>query len=411
MKISKSLSGPQQRNLLIVLTVFLGLIGGIAFDRLTTGMLVLGGPSLNFGLITEAWDVIDKVYVDREALKERPLTYAAIDGMVNALGDTGHSRFLSPDMVKALKQREQNNYEGIGAEVRTKGGYVVIVAPIQGSPAQLAGLRPGDIILKVNGNNVTGLTLDKVVEQITGPPGTQVTLTVLDPRSGQTKDVSLTRSRIVLHEVTWRQCPGTTLAHLHIANFNKGAVEDLRKALAAIKGSGARGVILDLRNNPGGLLREAVAGASQFLAGGDVLLVKNAGGEIKPISVQPGGMATDIPIAVLVNGGTASASEIVAGALQDAKRATILGETTFGTGTVLSEFALSDGSALLLAIEEWLTPKGHVIWHKGIAPDVVIALPANAAPLFPESEGNLSPAQLRESADLQLLKAIELLGK
>ncbi len=408
MNISNSFS-EKQRSLSITLAIAVGLVGGIAFDRLST-TTVSNAPGLNIGLISQAWNIIERDYVDRGALKTLPLTYAAIDGMVNALGDTGHSRFLNPDMVKRLRQQEQNNYEGIGAEVHIKDGHVVIVAPIQGSPAQKAGLHPGDIILRVDGNSVTGLTLDKVVEQIAGPLGTKVVLTILDPRTDRTRDVTLTRSRIALHEVSWRQFPETHFVHLHIANFNKGVMQDLRKALDDIKKSEIHGLILDLRNNPGGLLNDAISVASQFLAGGNVLLVKNAQGDTKPIAVVPGGMATGIPMAVLVNGGTASASEIVAGALQDAKRAPIVGETTFGTGTVLSRFNLSDGSALLLAIEEWLTPEGHVIWHKGVVPDVVVALPANATLLFPESEADLSSSQLRETADLQLLRAMELLG-
>jgi carboxyl-terminal processing protease len=211
--------------------------------------------------------------------------------------------------------------------------------------------------------------------------------------------------------VTWRQLPGTSLAHLHIANFNKGVSEDLRKSLSDIAQREMQGLILDLRDNPGGLLREAVAGASQFLQGGDVVQIKNARGDIKPIAVDSGGIATKITMAVLVNGGTASASEIVAGALQDAGRAILVGDKTFGTGTVLSEFGLSDGSALLLAVEEWLTPGGHTIWHKGIVPNMVVALPQDAGPLFPESEESRSATQLRGSVDKQLLRAMQVLGR
>jgi carboxyl-terminal processing protease len=166
---------------------------------------------------------------------------------------------------------------------------------------------------------------------------------------------------------------------------------------------------LDLRNNPGGLLEEAVDSASQFLSGGNVLLVKNERGQEKPVRVKAGGEATAIPLVALVNGGTASGAEIMAGALQDAQRARLVGEATFGTGTVLSEFKLSDGSALLLAIEEWLTPAGHVIWHKGIPPDVVVALPAGMSPVFPEDERTMNTEQILHSGDAQLLRALELL--
>jgi carboxyl-terminal processing protease len=171
------------------------------------------------------------------------------------------------------------------------------------------------------------------------------------------------------------------------------------------------GIILDLRNNPGGLLGEAVSVASQFLKNGNVLLEKDAQGKTTPVAVQPHGPVTDLPMVVLINGGTANAAEILAGALQDAHRATVLGETTFGTGTVLTEFRLSDGSALLLATEEWLTPAGRVIWHHGISPDVITALPRDAIPLLPEPERGMTAAQLRASGDVQLLRALDLLSQ
>jgi carboxyl-terminal processing protease len=399
--------GEHRKGLFAILA--LGLLSGVVVDRFALGFSSPSGPSLNFPLISEAWHVIQSAYVDRAALNPVLVGYGAIDGMVNALGDTGHSRFLSPEMVKQLKQAEQNKFEGIGVEVQIKNGHLVVVAPIQGSPAQKAGLQPGDVILKVNGTNVTGMKLDEVTQRITGPAGSQVTLTVMSQGSGRTYSISLTRGRISIHEVTWHRVPGALLVHLHIANFGKGTSEDLIRALSSIKRSEARGLILDLRNNPGGLLSEAVAATSQFLTGGNVLLEKNAEGKIKPIPAQSGGIAAGIPLVVLVNRGSASASEIVTGALQDAKRATVVGETTFGTGTVLSEFRLSDGSALLLAVEEWLTPKGHMIWHKGIVPDVVISLPETTSPIFPESEQTLSSTRWREIPDSQLVQAIKLL--
>jgi carboxyl-terminal processing protease len=171
------------------------------------------------------------------------------------------------------------------------------------------------------------------------------------------------------------------------------------------------GLVLDLRSNPGGLLSEAVGVASQFLGEGNVLLVKDGQGKITPIPVQSGGVTLDIPVVVLVDRGTASAAEIVTGALQDAKRAAVVGETTFGTGTVLQEFPLSDGSALLLAIEEWLTLDGRVIWHQGLDPDVVVTLPSDVDLLLPLTERDLTAEQMRDSGDVQLLKALELLGQ
>jgi carboxyl-terminal processing protease len=399
---------------LILLTLGLGLAGGVGLDR---QVLVASLPpdtippdaTPDFHLMGEAWDLIQQDYVDRAAVQPLPLTYGAIGGMVDALGDTGHSRFLSPEMVQQERDATQGQFEGIGAEVQTKDGHVVIVAPIDGSPAQKAGLQPGDIILKVDGIDITGLPLNQVVQRILGPAGTKVTLTILNPATGSTRDVTLVRARITIQNVTWARLPDTTIAQVRIAAFSEGVTKDLQKALADIQQQGLTGIILDLRNDPGGLLDEAIGVASQFLKGGNVLLEKNAQGQITPVPVQPGGVAPDVPVVVLINAGTASAAEIVAGALQDERGATLVGETTFGTGTVLSEFSLSDGSALLLATEEWLTPNGRTIWHKGISPNDVISLPPTGAPLFPEAEQGMTSAQLQNSEDKQLLKALDLL--
>jgi carboxyl-terminal processing protease len=363
----------------------------------------------DFGLMAEAWNSIQTHYVDRAAIQPRPLTYGAISGMVDALGDTGHSTFLSPDMIKAEQGFTAGKYKGIGAEIRIKGGHVVIVTPLDGSPAQKAGLRPGQIIMGVDGKAVAGLGLIQVVKLIWGPADTRVTLRILDPGTGQTRDVTLVRAAITMNNITWHRLPGTKLAHLRITGFSQGVTDDLKQALQAIRREESAGLILDLRNNPGGLLSEAVSTASQFLSKGNVVLEKDAEGRITPIAVEKGGLAELIPMVCLVNGGTASGAEIVAGALQDHRRANLVGTTTFGTGTVLEQFPLSDGSALLLAVQEWLTPDGHTFWHKGITPNTVIPLPPDIGPLFPEEERDMSPQQLKASKDAQLMRAVDLL--
>jgi carboxyl-terminal processing protease len=328
--------------------------------------------------------------------------------MVDALGDTGHSGFLTPDMVSLMRSVTEGQFEGIGAEIQMKDKHVVIVAPLDNSPAQRAGLRPGDIILQVNQEPVMRLPLEQVVQRIRGPRGTTVTLTLLDPTTEQTRDVTVTRARVAVHHVTWQQVPGTTVAHVRVAGFSQGVTHDLRQALTALEQQDLTHIVLDLRNNPGGLLNEAVETASQFLASGTVLLVRDAHGTTTPVPVQKDGVAPGLPLVVLINQGTASAAEIVAGALQDAHRAVLVGEKTFGTGTVLKPFPLSDGSVLMLAIEEWLTPNGRVIWHQGIVPDVVVALMPPATPLLPDTERTLTAAQWQASDDTQLLRAVHL---
>jgi carboxyl-terminal processing protease len=256
---------------------------------------------------------------------------------------------------------------------------------------------------------MTGKTLDQVVSQVLGPAGSKVTLTLRDPKTQQTRDVTITRAHINLPSVEWQFLPGTKIAHIKLSAFSEHAVSDLEAALAEAQQGGATGIVLDLRNNPGGLLDASIDVASQFLKNGTVVQEKDAQGKITTRAVNTKVPKTDLPMVVLINGGTASASEIVSGALQDAGRASLVGETTFGTGTVLNQFPLPDGSAVMLAVEEWLTPKGRTIWHQGIKPDYSVSLPAGTNPLLPEAEKGMTPEQLKSSGDTQLLKALDLL--
>lgn len=400
----------------MALILLLGVFAGITVDR---QLLVYVFPPAGYGpddaaqfrMVTEAAAVIDRYYVDRDSLEPDTLVYGAVTGMVNALGDTGHSRFLSPDMLAQERTAISAEFEGIGAEVEFRDGFAVIVSPFDDSPAQRAGVQPGDVILAVDGEETTGQTLHEIVEAIKGPAGTDVTLTLLDPESEEIREVTITRAVINIQNVTWARIPGTNLAHIRIAQFSDGVTEDLKAIFTQMEDAGIEGAVLDLRNNPGGLLDEAVGVTSQFLSEGNVLLERNAQAEVSPIRVRRGGQATGLPLVVLINEGSASASEIVAGALQDYDRAVVVGETSFGTGTVLREFPLSDGSALLLATREWLTPEGRVIWHQGISPDVTVEMPLDVNLLTPRVEHEMSAAELGDSGDEQLLRAVELLAE
>ena len=400
--------------LIIISLVFgAGFIGGVITDHrlvwigLGQNPSILSGPDLS--LIQDAWDAIQKYYVDRTAVQPQQLTYGAISGMINALGDTGHSRFLTPTEVKQEQSFTQGSFDGIGVEVEVKNGQVVILAPIDSSPAQKAGIHSGDIILKVNGTDISGFALDAVVNKILGPAGTPVTLTIQSAGTTQTHDVTITRAHIQTQNVTWQMIPGTHIADVRLSGFSNGVAKQLASELQIMQKQGATGIILDMRNNPGGLLNESIGVASQFLSSGAVLEEKDASGKISSIAVQPGGAATTIPMDVLINGNTASAAEIVAGALQDTGRAKLIGETTFGTGTVLNEFPLPDGSAMFLATEEWLTPKGRVIWHVGIAPDDKISMAVDTTPLLPETIQSLTLAQIQSSSDVQFVEALKKL--
>lgn len=396
---------------LVLSVLVFGLAGGVMLDRYV--MVASAATSTdsrpNTDLLMDAWRIIDQNFVDREAVNQERLTYGAISGMIDALGDTGHTTFLTPQMLTQHESSMRGEFEGIGAQVEKKGDYIIITAPMDDSPALKAGLKPGDAIFKVNGEDMTGKSVDYVIDKIIGPAGTQVTLVIIDPNDGSQRELTLTRAKIKVSDVSWAQVPGTTVGVVRITGFSDGVSKSLKTALEQMKQQKLTGVILDLRNNPGGLLSEAVTTTSQFLSKGNVLLEKDAQGKVDEVKVEPGGAATDLPMTVLVNYGSASASEIVSGALQDANRGKLIGESTFGTGTVLNTFPLPDGSALLLATMEWLTPNGRVIWHQGIKPDEKVSLPSGIAPLSPAQLKTMDQAQYKASQDLQLQRAVELL--
>jgi carboxyl-terminal processing protease len=375
-------------------------------NRNSDTITVSKADKADYELIKQAWDDIQTKYVDQSVVSSQLLAYGAISGMVDSLGDTGHSVFLTPAEVQQENQAIAGKLDGIGAEVSEKNGNVVVVAPIDGSPAQKAGLQSGDIILKVDGTAVTGV--QDAVTHIRGTPGTSVTITIINT-AGTTLDLTIVRAEIHINSVVWQMLPGTTIADLRISSFSDGTSAALDTALAAIKAQGATAIVLDLRDNPGGLLNEAEGVASRFLIGGDVLEEKDINGNIKKDAVLSNVTKTELPMTVLVNGGTASAAEIVSGALQDRGRAKVIGQNTFGTGTALVGFSLTDGSEVVLGVSEWLTPSGKSIWHTGLTPDTVVTLATGVAPLLPEAIKGMTAAQLQASGDTQLLDAINLL--
>ena len=396
--------------LMIVLALFF--VGGIMFDRVVMRGFVFGSDheGFNEALLDEARTVIQNNFVDRDAATTERLQDGALAGMVDILGDTGHSRFMTPTMVEEQHNYTAGEFEGIGAYVEMRDGFVTVVTPIDNSPAQAAGVQPGFIVLEVAGEDMTGKTLQEVVERILGSAGSEVTITFFNPESGENVTLTIERARIELENVTWAMLPGSTIAYTRVAGFSQDVGKELGAAIDAAEAQGAPGVILDLRNNPGGLLHEAVAVTAQFLPpDGVVVLRQDAQGDVKQELVPNDAAPTSLPVVVLINQGSASASEIVSGALQDAGRATLVGETTFGTGTVLNEFALSDGSAILLATEQWLTPDGRVIWREGIVPDEVVELTGPVRLLTPDTADDLTADELAATEDAQLLRALEIL--
>lgn len=391
-----------------------GFLMGVLADRsgLLPGMSTAEPTDVapTFGVFWQAWNLVQRRYVERPSIDPTRMTYGAIEGMLDSLGDTGHTRFLSPDEVKAEADVLAGRLEGIGAEVSMRSGQPVIVAPIPGSPAQQAGIRPGDAIVRVDGQEVAGLTVEQVVNLVRGPAGTAVTLTVIHEGETNLDDVTVTRAQITVPSVSWSMLPGTTVAQVLVSQFADHTGRELASALGDAQTAGATAVVLDLRDDPGGIRDEAITVASQFLRDGNVLIERDASGKQTTYPIKGGGVALDTPLVVLINQGSASSAEIVAGAIQDDQRARLVGATTFGTGTVLSQFSLGDGSAIFLGTAEWLTPNGRQIWRHGISPDVPVALPAGATALIPDQVRGMTVDQLQTSQDTQLLRAIAEVG-
>jgi carboxyl-terminal processing protease len=411
---SRGRVGGMSRQLAVGGLAMLLILGGIGLDR--TGVLpgsTASNPadaSPQFQLIRDAWDLLHQDYVGRASLNDTALAYAADSALADAVDDPGHTRFETPTEVAQEQAALNGHYVGIGVILSSDSAAGAVVASVlPNSPAARRGIAAGDVITAVAGKSTAHLSLSAISALVLGPSGTQVAITIQPPDHATARQIVLTRQEISLPSVEWAQIPGSKLALVRIDQFSAGATATLVKALSAAHAAGLSGIVLDLRDNPGGLADEAVGVASQFLASGPVYQQRDASGKVSLINVRPGGVATTTPLVVLVNAGTASAAEIVAGALQDAGRAKVVGETTFGTGTVLSQFTLPDGSALLIGTIEWLTRNGHQIWHHGITPNVRVALAAGVEPLLPSNLRTMSANQLMQTSDRQLLDAMRLL--
>ncbi len=339
---------------------------------------VLGGREIapdpeiqsEFKIFWEAWELVESEYVDESTVDQREMTYGAIKGMLSSLEDA-NTRFSDPVDAVHVEEHIRGSFEGIGVRVEMRDGHLTVVAPLEDSPGEKAGLRGGDIISKVDGTDIGSLSLGESVRLIRGPRGTKVVLTIV--RAGQPPfDVEIERAEIKLRSVRGEMLGD--IAYLKINNFNATSPDQLTSTMQELLAQEPVGLILDLRNNPGGLLSSAVHVTSQFLSGGVVLREERRDAEPQVFAVQSGGIATEIPMVVLVNSGSASASEIVAGALQDTGRAVLIGEKTYGKGTVQTLNRLSDGSILHLTIARWSTPDDRLIEKVGLEPDIAIEL-------------------------------------
>jgi carboxyl-terminal processing protease len=323
-----------------------------------------------FGLFWEAWSIIEREYNADAPLDLQKMVYGAISGAINSLGDP-YTTFSEPAQARIFEEDLEGSFEGIGATVDLVEGLLVIVEPLESSPALKAGLRPNDVILEVDGQSLQGLDLTEAISLIRGPKGTRVRLLIHRPGMLEPFEVELTRDKIDLPTVS-HQMLEDGIAYVRLTEFNNQATTRLRAALRSLMEEEPRALIFDLRGNPGGYLHIAVQVASQFIREGVVVIEKNSKGEVGELRADGRGLALDVPLVVLVDGGTASASEIVAGAIQDLGRGTLIGRPTYGKGSVQASYTLSDGSAVRVSIARWYTPNGHQLDGDGLTPDIVV---------------------------------------
>jgi carboxyl-terminal processing protease len=325
-----------------------------------------------FGVFWEAWRIVEDNFYTEDPLDAKTMTYGAIRGMVASLGDR-HTTFLEPAQADMFRQDLQGQFTGIGATVGTTDeGYVRIVRPLVGSPAERAGLRPGDIILEVDGVAIEGMDLVQAIMLIRGPRDTNVELLVQQVDGG-TRRVVIERALIEVPTTEIRILDGG-IAYLALWECNARAPREVRDGLSALLESDPSALILDLRGNPGGYLHVAKEVASEFIDRGVLLIERGSDGGETRHDARSGGLATEIPLVVLVDRGSASAAEIIAGAIQDHQRGVLLGERTFGKGSVQTTERLSDGSALQITIRRWYTPDDRQIQGQGLLPDIEVEM-------------------------------------
>ncbi|RME47539.1 MAG: S41 family peptidase [Chloroflexi bacterium] len=332
------------------------------------------GETTTFDLFWEAWDILRHNFYGPLPNSEE-MVRGAIRGVIDTLNDP-YTAYAGPAEARLFEESLNGNFEGIGATVEKRDGQIVIVAPLPNTPAERAGLRTGDIILAVDGEPLLDADLWQAVAKIRGPRGTRVTLTVLRPGQSEPFEVTIQRERIEIPVVESRiiRENGAVIAYIKLFRFSNNAPRRFRSELRQLLSENPQGVILDLRDNPGGYLHVAVQIASEFIGEG-LILTERGKNEEREHPAQPGGLLTGqnaLPLAVLVNRGSASASEIVAGAIQDHHRGVLIGETTFGKGSVQISHDLSDGSNLRVTTARWFTPNGRQIHELGLEPDIAV---------------------------------------
>lgn len=371
----------------------------------------------HMALFTTALEQIRRNYVDAEKTEYKDLIYGALRGMLQSLDS--HSDFLNPEMFSDMQDDTSGHFGGLGIVISMRNNILTIVAPMENTPGSRAGLLSGDHIVEIDGETTEGLSLQEAVRKLRGPPDTDVTIKIVRPSTSDIQEHTITRAVISVDSVKDAKLIDDKIGYIRITQFNNPTSSDLRVALEDLQDQGMQALILDLRNNPGGLLSAAIEVAQQFIRRGDLIVFTQGrdGRRIQRYTARERNPRLDFPMVVLINEGSASASEIVAGALQDHRRAILVGEKTFGKGSVQSVLPLEDGSALRITTAQYYTPSERVIDERGIEPDIVVSIapeewrrilirrsrPENATLDFDDEE------DLEDAVDTQLERAIDVL--
>ena len=358
-------------------------------------------------LFAEALRTVREGYVDQGSTDPKRLTYAAVRGMLGSLGDEWHTYLMTPEETEEKPEVFSRWPVGTGLKLQDSGDEVIVNALLDGSPAKEAGVEPGDVLVAVEGDSVEGEDITEVFEKLEGPEGSTVKLTVL--REGEEHGFSVERTKLEASAISWNLVPDTDVAHLRLARFSKNSASELEEAIVEAQKVGAKRFILDLRDNPGGWVRQAEGVATLFLpAGSPIYARKDAYGELEERTVPRNNDYLDTPLVVLVNERSGSSAEIVAGALKDNGRAKLVGERTSGVGTLIEDYPLRDGSTIFLSVAEWLTPNGDLNRGSGIAPNIESELVEGHEPRSPDEVRGLSREEIF-AEDLQLDRAFKVL--
>ncbi|MBN1268402.1 MAG: S41 family peptidase [Kiritimatiellae bacterium] len=370
----------------------------------------------NMALFTKVVEQIRENYVDEGKTGYKDLIYGAMRGMLSSLD--AHSQFLDPTMYNDMKDDTAGQFGGLGIVISIKDSVLTIVAPMEDTPGFHAGLLAGDKIIEIDGESTEGLALTEAVKKLRGVPGSKVTIKILRPKTHEIKDVEIVRAEIKVPSVKDAHLLESDIGYLRVTQFNEPTAEAIEEAVGDLVGQGMKALVLDLRNNPGGLLSSAIDVSQLFLGRGDVI-VSTRGRQEKQqqmFRARGRGRFLDFPMVIMVNNGSASASEIVCGALKDHQRAIVVGEKTFGKGSVQSVLPLGDGSAMRLTTAKYYTPSERVIQDKGIEPDIVVPMPLDdwrklmikrARPENAEPEEG--EEALGDVVDIQLERAVDVL--